>query len=258
MKSRKADVRIEDFFPEPRREEMPRPTRSEVILWIVFVVVAVVAAWLMALYNSADQMEPLVPPKEIALYASTPPRKKPQVYEEKPTYRGDSAATARKKRKRPAKRRAKVRGGQALRPKPFDPNVVTVEELVAMGLYRWQAEGFVRHRENRLRKGYIFATKEDFCANREIPDELDQELTPYLRVNSPLHEFDPNTVTADELMSFGVGVSQKRAEGFLKYRRKLFDQGYRFRSVEDFARVRCLGERAHEVLDVLVRVGETD
>ncbi len=170
----------------------------------------------------------------------------------------DSAIASSKKGKWLAKHKAKKRREQNLRPQPFDPNTVSVEELIAMGLYRWQAEGFVRHRENRLRKGYIFATKEDFCSNREISDELDCALVPYLRIASPLREFDPNTITAEELMSFGVGVSQKRAEGFLKYRRKLFDQGYRFRHAEDFARVRCLGDRAHQVLDGLVRVVEVE
>ncbi|PIE84294.1 MAG: hypothetical protein CSA07_02845 [Bacteroidia bacterium] len=274
MAARKPDVRIEDYFPEPRREEVLRPSRAELAVWLVLAVAAVAVGWLLALTRGEQPAELLVPPEEIAFYSSDYKVDTSNSFYPKRRVRtagpsSSSGASSRRKSgqskayggeasRRPGKGSSSQRKKQALRPRPFNPNTVTAEELEAMGLRRWQAEGLVRHRESRLEKGYIFATAEDFRANREIPDELDEQLVPFLRLESPLREFDPNTVTPEELMAFGLGVSRRRAEGFVKYRDLLFAKGQRFRNVEDFARVRSLSEEAHRVLDGYVRIGAAD
>ncbi len=154
----------------------------------------------------------------------------------------------------PAKQKQK--SSLALKPQRFDPNAVTREELLAMGLKEYMVSGFLKHREAKLRKGYVFSSVEDFRSNREIPKEIDDILASYIHIQPRLHAFDPNTVTSGTLMGFGIGISEKRAAAFLRYREVLQSKGKGFRTVDDFKRVRVITAKQDSILQGYVRLGE--
>lgn len=143
-----------------------------------------------------------------------------------------------------------------LKLKRFDPNTVRAEELISMGLSQRMVDGFIRHREAKRLRGYAFQSVEEFRSYREIPKHVDDALAPYIHIAKRLHPFDPNVVTSEELIAFGIGISKKRAEAFVRYRAILLAKGKGFRTVEDFNRVRVIPEKQDSILREYIRIGE--
>ena len=95
---------------------------------------------------------------------------------------------------------------------PFDPNTVTVEDLVRLGLSRRQAEVV----ENYRTKGGSFRRKSDFKKMYVISDTLYDRLEPYIDI--PLLEL--NCADSSALLSLN-GIGPFYAGRILEYRRAL-------------------------------------
>ncbi len=103
----------------------------------------------------------------------------------------------------------------------FDPNYVTQEELVALGLSPKQAAVVIRWRE----QGGYFWDKSDFAAMYTVSDSMYRRLEPYLSIRVPLSKkLDLNkadSVALDALPGIGPYYARK----ILSYRDRL--GGYR-------------------------------
>lgn len=119
-----------------------------------------------------------------------------------------------------------------LRPRPFDPNTVSYEELRDMGLTAAEAAGLIGYRAS----GKIFAIPEDVATCYAIGDSLYRQLKPCIRirrryvrqarrydndrmVTHPIapQPFRVDTVSARYLRATGL-LTQRRAETFVKWR----------------------------------------
>ncbi|MCM1150729.1 MAG: helix-hairpin-helix domain-containing protein [Alistipes sp.] len=122
--------------------------------------------------------------------------------------------------------------GDTLRPKPFDPNTVTYDELRGMGLGPDEAAGLIRYRSY----GKIFRIPEDVATCRTIDDSLYRRLAPCIRIGRryaaappeyrpgrivarPLapEPFRIDTVSARYLRAIGA-MSEKQAKVFVRWR----------------------------------------
>lgn len=146
--------------------------------------------------------------------------------------------------------------------RPFDPNTITREELVAFGLSERAAKGWVNYR----RAAGDYADLAALRRVRAIPAaELDR-LAPYLRFSTAEEQvaafaewetdaeadlvaaapeyfaFDPNTVTAAELLR--LGLTEREATSFGRYR----SAGAEFRRPEDWLRIRAVAADKLEAL----------
>ena len=119
---------------------------------------------------------------------------------------------------------------------PFNPNTITLNDAMRLGLSKKQAQAFIKYRT--ARKG--FRKKEDLKKVYVISDAMYARLEPYIRLAPPeagkptfaentapsgeLFTFDPNTITQVEAMR--LGLSEKQAKTLIKYRtaRKGFKQ----------------------------------
>lgn len=116
-------------------------------------------------------------------------------------------------------------------PKPFDfdPNLVTAEELEALGLPTNTIRSIINYRE----KGGQFRQKEDFKKIYNLPDSIYQHLQANIQIvaqpkvsNNPAYtpktyyKIDINTATTEDFQQFkGIGVSY--ANRILKMRESL-------------------------------------
>lgn len=131
-----------------------------------------------------------------------------------------------------AERREEQRQRDTLRPKRFDPNTVSYEELRDMGLTAVEAAGLLRFRAG----GKIFRIPEDVATCYAIDDTLYRRLRPYIRIGRryaaappayrkdrtvvrPLEPqpFRIDTVSARYLRATGL-LSQRQAETFIRWR----------------------------------------
>ncbi len=131
-----------------------------------------------------------------------------------------------------AERTTAQRQNDTLRPRPFDPNTVTYEELRGMGLDPVEAAGLINYRAG----GKIFGIPEDVATCYTVGDSLYRRLKPYIRIHRRYariprryrsdrmvaHPIEPqpfrvDTVSARYLRATGL-LSQHRAETFVKWR----------------------------------------
>lgn len=138
----------------------------------------------------------------------------------------------------------------------FDPNTVTAEELVELGLSTKQAAGWLKFRGNRsnafrqpedIGKLYVLSEEDKI---RLIPLAYVAEQQDGARPQVQGFAFDPNTVSLPDLQR--LGLSRKQASAFLAYRSKA-KYGRAFRQPEDLRR---LGTLSDEQKDHLISLAE--
>ncbi|MBC6995520.1 helix-hairpin-helix domain-containing protein [Neolewinella lacunae] len=157
---------------------------------------------------------------------------------------------------------AQLRAARALadardfRPPPesfrFDPNTVTAEELLRLGLSERQAESWLKFRGNRPD---AFRRPEDVAKLFVLSEDDKARLLPLLEFagqggsggrNWPGEEnfaFDPNTVSAQDLQR--LGLSEKQAAAWVRYRSR---SATTFRRPEDIRRLNTLSDADKERL----------
>jgi DNA uptake protein ComE-like DNA-binding protein len=134
----------------------------------------------------------------------------------------------------------------------FDPNTVTVEELVALGLSEKGAASIEKYRS----KGGYFRVPADFAKMYALKPGDFERLEPYISIGGaksrqamaesenygkptaelPTQPFDPNTVTAAQLEQWGV--SKPAIKGWMGY----LSKGGRFKTVPDVHKIYALSE----------------
>lgn len=95
---------------------------------------------------------------------------------------------------------------------PFDPNAVTLEELVRLGLSARQAESILNYRE----KGGRFRSKEDFRKMYVVSDTLYERLEPFIDIP----KLELNSADSTALVSLR-GIGPWYARKILEYRESL-------------------------------------
>lgn len=164
-----------------------------------------------------------------------------------------------------------LRTGQALaaardfRPPPesfrFDPNTVTAEELLRLGLSEKQAASWLKFRGNR---SDAFRRPEDVAKLFVLSADDKARLLPLLQFTGqggaegnrwPGEEnfaFDPNTVSAEDLQR--LGLSEKQAAAWVRYRSR---SATTFRRPADIGRLNTLSVADKERLIGLAVIAET-
>ncbi len=146
----------------------------------------------------------------------------------------------------------------------FNPNTISAENWIKLGLTEKQ----IRTIQNYLTKGGRFYDKEDFRKIYGIRTRQFQHLKPYIDLpaesqyaqeyknNYPekkqiqYFEFDPNTVTHEQLML--LGFSDKQSSAICSYR----EQGARFREKADFKKVYVVSETKYNELESFIAIEE--
>lgn len=95
---------------------------------------------------------------------------------------------------------------------PFDPNSVTLEELVRLGLSEKQAGAIINYRE----KGGKFRSKEDFKKMYTVSDSLYQRLEPFIDIP----KLDINSADSAKLTTL-KGIGPYYAKKIIAYREAL-------------------------------------
>ena len=95
---------------------------------------------------------------------------------------------------------------------PFDPNTVTVEDLVRLGFSERQAEVILNYRS----KGGIFRRKEDFARMYVVSDTLYQRLEPFIDIP----KLELNTADSAALVTLR-GIGPYYARRIIEYRERL-------------------------------------
>jgi DNA uptake protein ComE-like DNA-binding protein len=140
----------------------------------------------------------------------------------------------------------------------FDPNTVTVEELVALGLSEKGAASIEKYRS----KGGRFRVPADFAKMYALKPGDFERLEPYISIGGaknrqtmaefenygkpnadlPTQSFDPNTVTAAQLEQWGV--SKSAIKGWMGY----LGKGGRFKTAADVQKIYALSEEEFQRL----------
>ena len=136
---------------------------------------------------------------------------------------------------------------------PFNPNLVSKAELLAMGL----SERTARSWQNYLQKGGRFKNWQDLERFRALGNADRERLKAYVRFNRPvakmareekttapitLAAFDPNEQSEQSLMA--MGLSKRVARNWNNY----LNAGGRFRRAEDVHKVYGLAEEDYQRL----------
>lgn len=124
---------------------------------------------------------------------------------------------------------------------PFDPNTVTSEDLVRLGLSERQAESILNYRE----KGGRFRAKEDFKKMYVVSDTLYERLEPFIDIP----RLELNSADSAALVSLR-GIGPWYAHKILEYRESLGG----FYSVEQLLEVYGMDEERLAPLKPQVRV----
>ncbi|PHI21630.1 hypothetical protein CEQ90_02125 [Lewinellaceae bacterium SD302] len=150
----------------------------------------------------------------------------------------------------------------------FNPNTVTEDELVRLGLRPDQAGSWIRYRGDRKQ---TFKRPEDIARLYKLDSNDVARLLPLIKMEEAIlankvaereskrkdntsgpayatFSFDPNTVTEAELKK--LGLSERQASGFVRYRAKAGP----FRSAADLEKLRLLNDEAKARLLPLVRI----
>lgn len=133
----------------------------------------------------------------------------------------------------------------------FDPNTATKEEFLKMGLCVKTVNSIISYRE----KGWKFYKPEDLEKVYEITPEEYEAIKDFIIIESDskknsknyykkdkkdylnLFEFDPNTVTKDELIQ--LGLKSWQADNLIKYREK----GGTFKTGDDLSKIYGLDKK---------------
>ena len=162
----------------------------------------------------------------------------------------------------------------------FDPNTVTQAELLKLGFTEKQAGNLVNYRENGgrfrvpddLRKLYGMRTMQfkilkPYIAIAGASNANDYQNSHTKKDNrypdkssdksdgndaktaaKEYFEFDPNTITADEMMK--LGFSEKQAASFINWREK----GKKFYVARDFAAAYSVDEKRYKELEPYIKI----
>lgn len=95
---------------------------------------------------------------------------------------------------------------------PFDPNTVSLEDLVRLGLSERQAEVILNYRN----KGGLFRKKEDFARMYVVSDTLYQRLEPFIDIP----KLDLNSADSAALVTL-KGIGPYYARRIIEYRERL-------------------------------------
>ncbi len=141
----------------------------------------------------------------------------------------------------------------------FDPNTVTFEELVTLGLPKTAAASILKYRA----RGKVFGIREEFAACYGITDSMYRRLKPYIVIADeyaprPLRDsaarernrsgeirYEPfriDTVTVAYLRT--IGFSHRRAEAFIRYR----DMRGGLRNIEEVRECFVIGDEECDTL----------
>lgn len=155
--------------------------------------------------------------------------------------------------------------GDSLKPFPFDPNTVTYEALLQLGLSARQAEMIIRYRN----AGGQFRKPEDLAKIYSISDEEYQLLKPYIVIadsrekssqdkKSPAASglqpfpFDPNTI--DSAAMHAMGLKPHQIRNILSYREK----GGKFRTKNDFSKLYAITAEDFALLEKYILLPSQD
>jgi len=155
----------------------------------------------------------------------------------------------------------------------FDPNDVSKEELMSLGLKDFVADNWIHWRE----KGKIFYTAEEVIDVNALLDRDFKRILPFIRIkpiskkeNLPktkeyvfkqipeekkepvLETFNPNEVDVDKLISFGL--PREIANRWIK----LISSGGRFYKPEDISKIYDLSEEDYSRLIPYVEIRKTE
>lgn len=149
----------------------------------------------------------------------------------------------------------------------FDPNTVSAEELLEMGLSPRSVNGILNYRE----KGYRFYKAEDLQRVRVLAEEEYEAIRNYVQIekNYPQREFphrkkakikdvevelfvfDPNTASINDFER--LGLKKWQAENIEKYRKN----GGAFKKPADFAKIYGLDEDLVENLLPYIEIDQS-
>ena len=124
----------------------------------------------------------------------------------------------------------------------FNPNTVSVEDMMRLGLSRKQAESIERYRS----KGGRYARKEDFAKSYVVSDSLYARLAPYIDI--PLVDLNQADSAAFEALP---GIGPWFAARMVAYRKEL--KGYSYK--EQLMDIWHFDEEKYRGLEDLVTVG---
>ena len=162
----------------------------------------------------------------------------------------------------------------------FDPNTVSQADLLKLGFTEKQAGNLVNYRENggkfrvpddlrklygmrtmqfKILKPYIaiagsstsndyqnsYSKKDNYHSDKPFdkPDGKDTKT-----VAKEYFDFDPNTITADEMMR--LGFSEKQTTSFINWREK----GKKFYVAKDFAAAYSVDEKRYKELEPYIKI----
>ena len=142
----------------------------------------------------------------------------------------------------------------------FDPNRVSKEQLLTLGLSGRTAQSIINYRK----KGGVFRTKEDLKKIYTLAEEDYEKLKPYIQLDyshsnkkpttlkefiaSEPFTFDPNTASRADFRN--LGLSERTAKHITNYREK----GGVFRTQEDLKKIYTLAEEDYERLMPYIRI----
>lgn len=137
-------------------------------------------------------------------------------------------------------------------PFPFDPNSISINQMLELGLSDYQAEMIVKYRN----AGGKFYKKEDFKRIYSITDADYEKLEPFINIASiepknqilqPKVELTPrpfNPNTADSVLFADIGLSWKQISQIINYR----NAGGKFRIKSDFNKLYSISGEEYEKL----------
>ena len=138
-------------------------------------------------------------------------------------------------------------------PFPFDPNLISYEKMIELGLSEYQAGMIVKYRN----AGGKFFKKEDFKRIYSIGDEDYNLLEPFINIPEPRKKpkaaefkpeiipmpFNPNTVDTGKLKK--IGLSENQVSQIINYR----NAGGIFRIKSDFKKIYSISEDEYDQLE---------
>ncbi|MDB9932003.1 helix-hairpin-helix domain-containing protein [Flavobacteriales bacterium] len=146
----------------------------------------------------------------------------------------------------------------------FNPNTISLDSMLLLGLSKKQAYNIKNYRE----KVGDFKKKEEIKKIFSIPDSLASQLIPFIKLDKvvstsskqkyvseksiSLFNFDPNTVTQNELQN--LGFSSKQAKTLKNFR----EMGGRFKSKEDLKKIYGVSDKLYQSLEPYIQFPEKE
>ena len=138
-------------------------------------------------------------------------------------------------------------------PFPFDPNLISFDKMIELGLTEYQARMILKYRN----AGGQFYKKEDFKRIYSIDDEDYNLLEPFINIVEPKKlpkviefereinpmPFNPNTVDTGKLTK--IGLSDNQVSQIINYR----NAGGIFRIKSDFKKIYSISEAEYDQLE---------